>query len=133
MKSTKWTIFIRLIFCILGFIFGFVLIFAFSGSSNFTTGILIIILTAILIAIHVPLLIKYYRLAKVCKAYEGTFVEFASPAIGFACVRVKFTVNGEEKTMDSLRVYHADRRPLVSKNEILFVGYSPLYDYVIIL
>ena len=52
---------------------------------------------AILIAIHVPLLIKYHRLAKVCKAYEGTFVEFVSPAIGFACMRVKFTVNGEEK------------------------------------
>jgi hypothetical protein len=132
MRSTKWTIFIRLIFCILGFIFGVIEIFAFDKSYLFI-GILINIICAILIAIHIPLLIKYHRLAKVCKAYEGTFVEFASPAIGFACVRVKFTVNGEEKTMDSLRVYHADRRPLVSKNEILFVGYSPLYDYVIIL
>ncbi|MBR6773335.1 MAG: hypothetical protein IKM16_01580 [Clostridia bacterium] len=78
-------------------------------------------------------MIKYHRLAKVCTAYEGTFVEFVSPAIGFACMRVKFTVNDEEKTMDSLRVYHADRRPFVFKNERFLVGYSPLYDYVIIL
>ena len=133
MKSTKGVLITRLIFTILAFIFGFVLIFDFSGSSNFTTGILLIILTAILIAIHVPLLIKYHRLAKVCKAYEGTFVEFVSPAFGFACVRVKFTVNGEEKTMDSLRVYHNDRRPLGFNTEQILVGYSPLYDYVIIL
>ncbi|MBR7140874.1 MAG: hypothetical protein IKD03_01915, partial [Clostridia bacterium] len=103
MKSTKWTIFIRLIFCILGFIFGVIEIIVFDKSYLFF-GILINIMCAILIAIHVPLLIKYHRLAKVCTAYEGTFVEFVSPAIGFACMRVKFTVNDEEKTMDSLRV-----------------------------
>lgn len=132
MKSTKGVLIIRLIFLVLSFIFGFIIVFTFD-KSNLTTGILLIILTAIIITIHIPLLIKYHRLAKVCKAYEGTFVEFTSFAIGFACVRVKFTVNGEEKTMDSLRVYHADRRPLVFKNEQILVGYSPLYDYVIIL
>ena len=88
---------------------------------------------AIFIAIHVPLLIKYHRLAKVCKAYEGTFVEFVSSSFGFACMRVKFTVNGEEKTMDSLRVYYPNNRPIIFKNERFLVGYSPLYDYVIIL
>ena len=132
MRSTKWTIFIRLIFCILGFIFGVIEIIVFDKSYLFV-DILINIICAILIAIHVPLLIKYHRLAKVCKAYEGTFVEFVSSSFGFACMRVKFTVNDEEKTMDSLRVYRHDRRPLVFNNERFLVGYSPLYDYVIIL
>ena len=132
MKSTKWTIFIRLIFIAFCTIFGIVGLFKFN-ESLFITCILLVVLGTILFAIHIPLLVKYYRLAKVCTAYEGTFVEFASPAFGFACVRVKFTVNGEEKTMDSLRVYHNDRRPLGFNTEQILVGYSPLYDYVIIL
>lgn len=132
MKSTKWTIFIRLIFIAFFTIFGIVGLFKFN-ESLFITCILLVVLGTILFAIHIPLLVKYYRLAKVCTAYEGTFVEFVSPAFGFACVRVKFTVNGEEKTMDSLRVYHNDRRPLGFNTEQILVGYSPLYDYVIIL
>lgn len=133
MKSTKWTIFIRLIFIAFCTIFGIVGLFKFN-ESLFITCILIVVLGTILFAIHIPLLVKYIRLAKVCTVYPGNYVEFVSTSIiGFSSIRVKFMVGDEEKTMDSLRVYRHDRHPLVLKKEQLSIGYSPSFNYIIIL
>ena len=131
--STKRILIFRFIFIAFCIIFGIVGLFKFS-ESLFITCVLLVVLGTIFFAIHILLLVKYLRLAKVCTVYTGNYVEFVSTSIiGFSSIRVKFMVGDEEKTMDSLRVHRHDRHPLVFKKEQLSIGYSPSFNYIIIL